>query len=234
MQSSRSFEVMNNKYQFKVSIIVSVYNHEKYISRCIRSLLSQAIDPSSYEIILVDDSSADNSCLAVQQFLSPKPPLITLLRNEINKGLPYSLNKGIKAAQGQYIVRVDSDDYVNSMFVGSLCYYLDSHPTHAAVSCDYYHVNEDEEILDYYDSSLHPIACGVMFRSESLHDIGLYNVEFRCREEEELMLRFKQSYTLGHLPLPLYRYRRHNNNLTENTELMDLYGRKLLGAKINP
>jgi len=223
---------MNKPYRYEISIIVAIYNHERYISRCIRSLISQKIDNDSYEIILVDDASTDNSYYVAHQFLSPYRPLITLLQNKENKGLPHSLNKGINAAQGKYIVRVDSDDYVNPLFATSLSYYLETHPRYSAVSCDYYHIDDDETILDYYDSAINPIACGVMFRSETIHDIGLYNVEFRCREEEELMLRFKKFYMLGHLPLPLYRYRRHDNNLTKNTELMDLYGRKLLDAKI--
>ena len=68
-----------------------------------------------------------------------------------------------------------------------------------------------------------PIACGIMFRIEHLIDIGLYDEDFFCREEEDLRERFLKKFSIERVRLPLYRYRRHENNMTNNTEMMDLY-----------
>ena len=96
----------------KISVIVPVFNQEKWIGRCIRSLLDQRIERSMYELILIDDGSIDNSNYALNLFDDE----IKLIKNSTNQGLPNSLNIGINAAVGEFIVRVDSDDYVNENF----------------------------------------------------------------------------------------------------------------------
>ena len=121
-----------------VSIIIASYNHEKYIGRCIRSLLNQDINSNAYEIIVVNDGSSDNT----KKILSNYKEDITLIENEKNIGLPASLNMAIKKVRSTYIVRVDSDDYVKASFINILSMLLTSNPEMDAVSCDYYEVNE--------------------------------------------------------------------------------------------
>ena len=104
-----------------VSIIVPVYNQEKYIGRCLRSLLAQSFPRNEYQIIVIDDGSTDKTSYALELFKNE----IVLIRNKVNKGLPYSLNKGIKNTKSKYIVRVDSDDYVNEDFLKFLISYLE-------------------------------------------------------------------------------------------------------------
>ena len=105
-----------------VSVIVTAYNQEKYIGRCIRSLLSQTSPASFFEIIVVNDASIDRTQYALELF----GDAITLIKNEKNIGLPGSLNRGIKAAKGRFIVRVDGDDYVHSEYVNFLSIHLTS------------------------------------------------------------------------------------------------------------
>ena len=102
---------MSNK--ITVSVVVPVYNQELFIGRCLRSLLDQTLDKDSYEIIVVNDCSKDNTLFILDKFKGK----IKLLNNKKNMGLPYSLNKGIRSSQGRFIVRVDSDDYVNKEFL---------------------------------------------------------------------------------------------------------------------
>ena len=68
-----------------------------------------------------------------------------------------------------------------------------------------------------------PIACGIMFRIEKLIDIGLYDDKFLSREEEDLRYRFLQRYSLTQVQLPLYRYRRHGQNMTDDQKTMEKY-----------
>ena len=131
------------KLVVSISIIVPVYNRELYIGRCLRSLLDQSLERSKYEIIVIDDGSTDKTSTVLNAFKEE----IKLIKNFKNKGLPFSLNKGIKNAKGRFVVRVDSDDYVNKEFLKFLEMYLLHNNDIQAVASDYYLVDDDENIL---------------------------------------------------------------------------------------
>ena len=212
--------MLNNK----ISVLVPVYNQEKYIGRCLRSLLDQNLDSKDYEIILINDGSDDRSLYALNLF---KGNNIKLINNVNNKGLPYSLNKGIKDSSGDYIVRVDSDDYVNSNYLSILKLYLDLNKSCDAVSCDYLLVDEDENVLNHVDFTKDPIGCAIMFKKKHLLKIGLYDTNLRINEEKDLLIRFKDRYNIENIKLPLYRYRKHTNNMTNNTKEVKYFDKKL-------
>ena len=121
----------------KISVIVATYNQERFIGRCLRSLLHQTIPYSEYEIIVINDGSNDNTKFALELFCDPNESIVRVLTNKSNKGLPYSLNRGIKNAMGKYIIRVDSDDFVNINFLNFLFQYLETNSNAEAVACDY-------------------------------------------------------------------------------------------------
>lgn len=100
----------------EVSVIVPVYKVEKYLRRCVDSLLNQ--DYSSYEIILVDDGSPDN-CSKICDEYALKEKIINVIHKE-NGGLSDARNIGVNNAKGKYIIFVDSDDYVNRNHISSL------------------------------------------------------------------------------------------------------------------
>ena len=93
-----------------ISIIVPVYNVEKYLERCVDSLVNQTYQ--NIEIILVDDCSTDNSG-AICDALSKKDDRIKVIHRPVNGGLGYTRNTGIENASGDYLMLVDSDDYID-------------------------------------------------------------------------------------------------------------------------
>ena len=200
----------------EVSVIVATYNQERFIGRCLRSLLHQTLATSSYEIVVVDDGSTDRTAYALSLFMDRFDSPVQVITNERNLGLPASLNRAIRAARAPYVVRVDSDDFVNTSFVNFLKLYLDVNPQADAVACDYLLLDDHEQIIDRGNCDEKPIACGIMFRKQRLFDIGLYDEDFRCHEERELRIRFLKKYSIRRLELPLYRYRRHENNMTNH------------------
>ncbi len=101
-----------------LSIIVPVYNVEAYLERCVGSLLDQDIDRSDYEIILVDDGSTDSSGTLCDRIASQEPG-IRVIHKE-NGGLGSARNAGIRAAAGEYILFVDSDDYLEPCVLSGL------------------------------------------------------------------------------------------------------------------
>lgn len=207
-----------------VSVIVPVFNQERFIGRCLRSLLNQTLARDQYEIIVIDDGSADRTPYALELFHDAIVPL----RNERNLGLPASLNRGIRAARGDFIVRVDSDDYVNANFLNILHFFLDQNPLHDAVACDYLLVDDHEQVLERVNCMDEPIACGIMFRKAHLMETGLYDESFHRHEERELRIRFEQKHHIARLELPLYRYRRHDHNITNDLDAMELHRQRLI------
>lgn len=199
-----------------ISVLVPAYNQEKYIGRCLRSLLNQTFPRDDYEIIVVDDGSEDRTAFALDLFTED----IKLIRNEKNMGLPASLNKAIHAAASPYVVRVDSDDYVNAHFLELLCMFLNMNSHMDAVACDYLLMDDREEVIARKNCMEEPIACGILFRTAQLIDIGLYDENFLLHEERDLRFRFLQKYSIHRLELPLYRYRRHEANMTNDKAAM--------------
>jgi len=206
-----------------INVLVPAFNQEKYIGRCLRSLISQSLDKNSYEIIVVDDGSTDNTSYALSLFTDPYNNLIKVITNKKNQGLPYSLNKAIRSSDSEYIVRVDSDDYVNSDFLKILYLYLKFNLDSKAICCDYFTVDDEENIISRHNSKDSPIACGLMYRRDILEEIGLYNEKFLWNEDKEFRKRLELKYNVDHINLPLYRYRRHDKNMTNNIEKMNFY-----------
>ena len=93
----------------KVSVIVPVYNVEKYITRCLTSLINQTLD--DLEIILVNDGSQDNSEQIIRQFKKEHSNIIYVTKE--NGGLSSARNFGLIYATGEYVAFLDSDDYVD-------------------------------------------------------------------------------------------------------------------------
>ena len=211
----------------KISVIIPAYNHEKYIGRCLRSVFDQSINEEDYEIIVINDGSKDNTKEIIGKFLNK----IVYMENKINRGLPYSLNKGIKKAKGKYIVRLDSDDYVNRDFLLILYLFLNQNINFDAVSCDYIIVDDNEKVIKREDSQKKPIGCAIMFKTDDLIKIGLYNKNFKLHEDKELMERFKKHFNVTRIPLPLYRYRQHSKNITSNVKNDKFYKSKLKNEK---
>ena len=207
------------------TVLITAYNVEKYIGRAIRSALNQSADKETYEIIVINDCSTDRTRFALEIFEDE----IRLINNEKRLGLPASLNRGIKKARGQYIVRIDGDDYVHKEFIRILELHLGLNEGISAVACDYTLVDNNEVVLDKKNCMKEPIACGIMFRIEQLIEIGLYDENFLCREDEDLRLRFIEKYSIERVKLPLYRYRRHDNNMTNDVEKMEIFNQKLNG-----
>lgn len=114
----------------KVSIIVPVYNVERYVEKCIRSVLDQSYQ--NIEIIIVDDGSTDDSYNICNNLQKESPNKIKLFKKE-NGGLSSARNFGLLHAQGEYISFVDSDDIISQDFIEKLVLLLEE--TGSSVSC---------------------------------------------------------------------------------------------------
>lgn len=139
---------MENK--MRLSIIVTVYNREKYLRRCIESLLDQDISENEYEIVIVDDGSTDSSGRIMDAY-SAQYHHIRVFHKE-NSGVADTRNCGLENARGEYITYVDSDDYVEKNCYRPLLEWVEQKNCDILI-CDYYKTFEDhreyEEIATF-------------------------------------------------------------------------------------
>lgn len=106
----------SENFMLKFSIIIPVYNSEKYIAQCVDSILGQ--NYKDYEVILVDDCSSDHSWSICKHYAAVKN--VIALRQETNQGVSAARNRGIEVASGEYILFVDSDDFVSQEYLPML------------------------------------------------------------------------------------------------------------------
>ena len=97
-------------FEMKLSVIIPIYNVEQYLRKCVDSVLNQDISSTEYEIVLVDDGSPDG-CPAICDEYSAEHANIRVIHRE-NGGLSAARNSGIEVANGEYLMFVDSDDYI--------------------------------------------------------------------------------------------------------------------------
>jgi glycosyltransferase involved in cell wall biosynthesis len=209
-------------------VVITCYNRERFISRAIRSALSQHFPRQDYEVIVVDDGSTDNSPRIIRDFGDDIIPIFF----RKNRGLPAARNEGIRKARGRFVVHLDSDDYMDDELLHVEYLHLVSNLDWGAVACDYFEVDANEAHLRRHDARQEPIACGIMFRKDNLIEIGLYDEAMRICEDEELRRRYEQRFLIGYVHLPLYRYTRHEGNMTNNTAAVDAYRKKLQAGKV--
>lgn len=112
------------EFKYRVSIIIPVYNVEKYIGECLDSLVEQTIEKSEIEVLLINDGSPDNSEEICLEY-SKKHSFISYIKKE-NGGVSSARNLGIKTAQGRYILFLDSDDKLTPNSVKAIADYFDS------------------------------------------------------------------------------------------------------------
>lgn len=205
----------------RVSIIITNHNYGRFLSRAIQSSLAQVVLPKEdWEVVVVDDGSADNSGNVIESYL----PDIRPLYHERQRGLPAAVNTGIRGSRGAYVLRLDADDWLDRHTAFLLSYFLDHNKEIGFVWPDYYVYDEYERIID---RSSEPQGAGIMFRKQLLVDVGLYDEEMLVHEDKDILLRCMEQYPGYHLKMPLYRYYRHGGNLTSQEEMVQHYQKRL-------
>lgn len=111
-------KIDNTSMKPLISVIIPVYNAEKYLRRCYRSLLRQTFQ--EFEILFVDDSSTDRS-VEILTRIAAEDSRVQLIRNRENLGLGPARDRGVKEARGEYILFLDADDYLTDDALETLC-----------------------------------------------------------------------------------------------------------------
>lgn len=118
----------------KISVVIPVYNTEKYINKCLDSIVSQSL--KEIEIIIVNDGSYDNSNLLIEQYKKLDERIVVI--NKKNGGLSSARNAGIKRARGKYIINIDSDDWIEQDYFKDLYIKAEENDLDIVISDFYY------------------------------------------------------------------------------------------------
>ena len=144
----------------KVSVIMPVYNAEKYIGYAIESILKQ--NYSDLELIIINDQGSDKSMDIVRSYNDSR---ILIIDNECNKGIAYSRNRGIEAATGEYIAIMDDDDWAPEYRLGVEVEYLDNHPDISVVGGAANIMDENNTITRYCNYEIIKQTSNIPFRT---------------------------------------------------------------------
>lgn len=157
-----------------ISVIVPIYNGEKYIESCVAALLKQSYN--NLEIILVDDGSGDSSQNIIDVLKEQDDRIISLSQN--NKGVSAARNYGIFNAKGEYIAFVDVDDYVSSEYINYLYYLIERYSSDVSCVPDaqifYGDVSSIDENLKYHHKEY------LWTGKQAAKELLLYNVKMSC------------------------------------------------------
>lgn len=199
----------------KISVVMSVFNTEKYLTEAIESILHQTF--TDFEFIIIDDGSTDKSAEIICSYVDPR---IRLLQQE-NRGLPASLNRGIKLSKAEYIARMDADDISESSRLEEQIRYLDRNPNCVLVGTSGCYIDIEGQVLgklqkpvdqDAIQKELErgssPFIHGsVMFRKEVACRCGSYNEQMVFAEDWDLWLRMIHFGKMTNLTDNLFRHR---------------------------
>lgn len=151
----------------KISVIIPVYKVEKYLKRCVESVLAQTY--RDLEIILVDDGSPDR-CPTLCEELAATDTRVKVIHKE-NGGLSSARNAGIAAASGAYIGFVDSDDYILPEMYEKLYHALCDNDADISI-CNYAYVDEDTGAIDEEKAAEDPVVTEVLTREQAYEKIN--------------------------------------------------------------
>lgn len=207
----------------KVSIIITAHNYADYLERCLDSAFSQTYP--SYEVVVVDDGSTDRTPEILKDAELDHPDKLRTIRLE-GEGLPAACNAGIDAASGEYIIRLDADDYFDENILTVEANYLDANSTIDLVFPDYYTVDEDGDVRDHVRLlkvndevkllNRSPLAAGAMYRRAAWDAIGGYDESLDYQEDYDFWVRFTNQFEVRNVNLPLMYYRQHGDNMSRN------------------
>jgi glycosyltransferase involved in cell wall biosynthesis len=220
---SEQLTLYEKKTPPKVSVVMAVYNGERYLDQAIESILGQSFE--NFELIIIDDGSTDGTADILEAYDDQR---IVLLKNEENCGLTRSLNRGIKVARGDLIARQDADDYSLTERLELQVDFMAHNPSVGLVGCWSQMVDgcdqhvrtmrfltKPEEVGAVILSAVPFLHGTFMFRRACLPEIsGGYDERIPVAQDCDLLLRISEKWDLANVPEVMYVHRRHEGAIT--------------------
>lgn len=210
-----------SKHQPLVTLYIVNYNYCRYLEKAIKSALNQTYD--NLEILIIDDGSTDKSHLIIDEYEQNK--LIRVFRGK-NEGLIACCNKALQNANGEFIIRLDADDYFAKDAIQLLVKKILDNPSVGLVFPDYWEINEHDSIIkrvrrfdfdkDVSLLNLPAHGAGTLFKKKLLISLGGYDESFTRQDGYDMWLKIIRNHKVTNINKPLFFYRQHSNNLTKD------------------
>lgn len=219
----------------KISIIIPVYNSEKYLKKCLDSILNQTIDTKQIEVVIINDGSKDDSEKIIKKYLK-KLNIIYIYQE--NRGQSFARNKGLEISTGEYITFIDSDDYIDKTMLEKL-YNEAEKNSYDIVTCNLAKDRNNKITPIIEKISEHPIRnyictkvgpCNMLIKSNLLKK---YNFKFptELKKYEDIavtpLLGLKKDIKINHIDEALYFYYDNTNSVmnspTYNKAFNDIF-----------
>tara|TARA_B100000315_G_C14583645_1_gene591808 strand:+ start:1615 stop:2646 length:1032 start_codon:yes stop_codon:yes gene_type:complete len=213
---------MNNP---KVTVLMSVYNGERYLREAIDSILNQTF--TDYEFIIVNDGCTDSSRDIITTYSDRR---ICLIDNERNIGLTKSLNKGLKKANGEYIARIDADDISLPQRLEKQVTFMRKNPKVSVCGGWVIYFGTKKENIIKLPSEANEIKASLFYKNELYHTTVIfrrelqnkekvfYNEDYLRAQDYELWSRLSHSSKLRNINEVLAKYRTHRNTVFKTDE----------------
>lgn len=203
-----------------ISIVLPVYNGERFLQDAINSVINQTY--KEWELIIVNDCSTDKS-LEIAQCFSSKDPRIRVISNEVNKKLPGSLNVGFSFAKGEYLTWTSDDNMYKPDALEKMITYLENNPNKALVRANYRIIdseNNDVEAVVLPEPTRAGFlkknimgAC-FLYKREVHEKLKGYDESLFLVEDYDFWVRALRYFEFGYITEELYIYRVHGGSLT--------------------
>jgi glycosyltransferase involved in cell wall biosynthesis len=217
-----------------VSVVIPSYNYARYVAQAVDSALAQTY--TDREIIVVDDGSTDNTRAVLELYGDGIRHLA-----QTNQGLSAARNAGIRAARGQYIALLDSDDVWHPRKLEVQMAYLCEHPEVGLLATEMF-TDQRQTWPDIDVSAMLPVTYALdevvgrghfspssaVIRKSCLETVGLFDPALRAVEDRDMWIRLASRCTLVKLPLPLLWYRLHPQSLSSKAAFMEEYELRVL------
>lgn len=216
------------QFEYDISVIIPVYNTEKYIDACLSSIINQSYNFKRIEVILINDGSIDKSKEKCEEY-SQKYPNIKLINQE-NSGVSVARNKGIAVAKGKYIMILDSDDYISKNAIKNVICFFDKHyeeidiVVYPIYNDNYGNIKKhqrydsydkgtnvyDIEEYIYLNQSTVNIVIKNQFEKNHFYDVNMKLSEDQNFDTEIIM----QKKKIGYVANAIYYYRRYGTSVS--------------------
>ncbi len=207
----------------KISVVLPVYNGEKYLRDSIESVFSQSM--TDWELIVVDDASTDSTPDIIKEYCK-KDDRIKSVRNIENMQLPRSLNNGFALAGGQYYTWTSDDNIMLKYALEELSGYLDTHNNCAMVCSAMILMDEEKRVIDLHPEYNEPgmilfdtVGASFMYRRDIAEKVGDYDTSLFCVEDYDYWIRILENGgNIDYIKGCHYLYRVHKKTLTVEKE----------------
>ena len=220
----------------RVSVVLPVYNGERFLPKSIDSIIQQTM--TDWELLIVDDASTDDSLLIAKEY-EKKDSRIRVIKNPENFGLPRSLNVGFEYAEGMYLTWTSDDNMFLKYAFEELSCCLDEN-THCDMVCSAMLViDENDRIIglhqEYCENEMYlfdTVGASFMYRRDILNTVGTYDESLFCVEDYDYWVRIlKAGGKIEYIKGCHYLYRTHKNSLTVEKEQLVRSNQRKLYAK---